>query len=53
MDTNSEKSFRELFEEAEAYDDNDPVLDELDGGDFFRLLKTIKKELAEGVYDNK
>lgn len=53
MDTNSEKSTRELFEEAEPYDDNDPVLNEFDGGDFFRMLKTIKKELDEGANDNK
>lgn len=50
MDTNSEKSFRELIEEAEPYNLKDPEMNQFDGEDFFRMLKTIKKELDEGLY---
>jgi len=52
MDMNSKKSSRELFEKAEPYNDDAPEMRQFDGEDFFRMLKTVKKKLDEGKYNN-
>lgn len=47
MDINSKKTLYDLYLEAKPYDEDDPILECLDGQDYFRMLKTIKKELDE------